>query len=216
MTTIDPFAALGGGSTASTLTKNEAGAADRFLKLLVTQMQNQDPLNPLDNAQVTSQMAQINTVTGIEKLNTTMAGLTSQFVQLQALQGASLVGRDVTLEGDRIAVEGGSGVGGFELAGAADRVKVELLNPAGRVVDTLELGALGAGRHGFEWDAAAKAQADGDGYTFRVTATAGAATVLSAELMRDRVEAVSLAGDRLTLETRYSGLVDYQAVKAVN
>ncbi len=59
-------------------------------------MQNQDPMNPMDNAQVTSQMAQINTVTGIEKLNTTVAGLNGQFVQMQALQGASLVGRDVT------------------------------------------------------------------------------------------------------------------------
>ena len=53
---------------------NAAGGADRFLKLLVAQMQNQDPLNPMDNAQVTSQMAQINTVTGIEKLNTTIEG----------------------------------------------------------------------------------------------------------------------------------------------
>jgi flagellar basal-body rod modification protein FlgD len=216
MTTIDPFAALSGSSASSTLTKNEAGAADRFLKLLVTQMQNQDPLNPMDNAQVTSQMAQINTVTGIEKLNGTVAALTGQFVRMQALQGAALVGRDVTLEGRRIAVESGRGVAGFELAGTADRVKVELLNPAGRVVDTLELGALGAGRHGFEWDAAAKAQADGADYSFRVAATSGAAAVPSTPLMRDRVEAVSLAGDRLTLETRHSGFIDYQAVKAIN
>jgi flagellar basal-body rod modification protein FlgD len=107
-------------------------------------------------------------------------------------------------------------VAGFELAGTADRVKVELLNPGGRVVDTLELGSLSAGRHGFEWDAAAKAQADGAGYRFRVVASAGAAAVPHTPLMRDRVDAVSLAGDRLTLETRDSGLVDYQAVKAVN
>jgi flagellar basal-body rod modification protein FlgD len=216
MTTIDPFAALGGTPASAAQTRNEAGAADRFLKLLVTQMQNQDPLNPLDNAQVTSQMAQISTVTGIDKLNGTVAGLTRQFMQMQALQGASLVGHDVTLEGDRIAVAGGTGVAGFELAGTADRVKVELLSPAGRVVDTLELGALSAGRHGFEWDAAAKAQADGDGYRFRVVATAGATAVASTALMRDRVEAVSLSGDRLTLETRHAGLVDYQAVKAFN
>ena len=48
-------------ATSTTKTKNEAGAEDRFLKLLVAQMQNQDPLNPMDNAQVTSQMAQIQT-----------------------------------------------------------------------------------------------------------------------------------------------------------
>ena len=79
--------------------------SDRFLKLLVAQMQNQDPLNPMDNAQVTSQMAQINTVTGIEKLNTTVQGLNGQFVQLQALQGASLVGRDVIVAGNRCSVD---------------------------------------------------------------------------------------------------------------
>ena len=74
-------------------------------------MKNQDPLNPMDNAQVTSQMAQINTVNGIEKLNTTVQGLNSQFVQMQALQGAALVGRDVVLQGDRLAIDGGVGRG---------------------------------------------------------------------------------------------------------
>ena len=77
-------------------------ASERFLKLLVTQLQNQDPMNPVDNAQMTSQMAQISTVSGIEKLNTTVAGLNSQFVQMQALQGASLVGRDVIVPGNQL------------------------------------------------------------------------------------------------------------------
>ena len=82
----NPYAALSSGAGA-TPTANEAGSADRFLKLLVTQMQNQDPLNPMDNAQITSQLAQINTVNGIDKLNTTVEGLNTQFVQMQALQG---------------------------------------------------------------------------------------------------------------------------------
>ena len=69
----------------ATAAANEA--SDRFLKLLVTQMQNQDPLNPMDNAQVTSQMAQINTVTGIDKLNNTVSGLGSSLAQMQMLQG---------------------------------------------------------------------------------------------------------------------------------
>ena len=79
------------GASAVDKTK-EAGSEDRFLKLLVTQMQNQDPLNPMDNAEVTSQMAQINTVSGIDKLNKTVAGLNSQLVQLQALVGFPLAG----------------------------------------------------------------------------------------------------------------------------
>ena len=166
------------GTAAITPTANEAGSADRFLKLLVAQMTSQDPLNPMDNAEVTSQMAQINTVNGITQLNTTVEGLSRQFVQMQTLQGAALVGHDVTLQGDRLAVMDGSGVGGFELTGSADRVKVEILAPSGHVVDTLDLGAQGAGRHGFSW--AASTLPDGAPYRFRVSATAGAVVEVTA------------------------------------
>jgi flagellar basal-body rod modification protein FlgD len=202
------------GSTTSTKSKDEAGSADRFLKLLVAQMQNQDPLNPMDNAQVTSQMAQINTVNGIEKLNTTVAGLSSQFVQMQALQGAALVGRDVIVPGKVLSIEDGVGQGGFELTSAADHVKVEILSPSGQVVDTLQLGAQTSGRHSFDWPAK---DTDADaGLTFRVTATSGAATLSTTALMRDRVDAVSTSGDTLTLELARSGSVPYSDIKAFN
>jgi flagellar basal-body rod modification protein FlgD len=208
-------AAVNGGTAATTTpTKNDAGSEDRFLKLLVAQMQNQDPMNPLDNAQVTSQMAQINTVSGIEKLNNTVAGLNGQLVQLQALQGATLVGRPVTVAGDRLAVVDGSGVGGFDLNSAADAVKVEILNGAGLVTDTLDLGALGSGRHGFAWPAGSVQ--DADGYRFRVSANSGTASVLGGTLMRDRVDAVSSAGNSLSLQLRHSGAVPYDTVKAFN
>lgn len=191
----------------------DAGSADRFLKLLVAQMQNQDPLNPLDNAQVTSQMAQINTVNGIEKLNTTVQALSGQFVQMQALQGAALVGRDVIVAGNRLDIAEGVGQGGFELTSPADAVKVEVLNAGGHVVDTIQLGAQGAGRHGFEWDASKT----GDTHlTFRVTATSGATTLSSTSLMRDRVLAVSTAGDKLSLELARSGSTAYADIKAFN
>ena len=201
-------------ATGSAATKNDAGSQDRFLKLLVAQMQNQDPMNPLDNAQVTSQMAQINTVSGIEKLNTTVAGLNGQLVQLQALQGATLVGRDVTVAGNRLAVADGVGVGGFELTSAADQVKVEIVNAAGHVAASLPLGALSAGRHAFEWPAGSVS--DGDGYRFRVSATAGSANVLGDTLMRDRVDAVSHSGSKVNLELRHSGVVGYDTVQAFN
>ncbi len=134
--------------------RNEAGSADRFLKLLVAQMQNQDPLNPMDNAQITSQMAQINTVSGIDKLNGTVEGLNQQFVQMQALQGAALVGRDVMLQGDharRGATAAGSAASSWRLRPTASRSRSSA--PAGHVVDTIDLGAQGAGRHGFDWPA---------------------------------------------------------------
>ena len=198
-------------------TANEAGSADRFLKLLVTQLQNQDPLNPLDNAQITSQMAQINTVSGIEKLNTTVQGLNGQFMQMQVLQGTALVGRDVTLPGNKMTLEDGAGTAGFDLAGAADRVTVEVLSASGRVIDTLNLGAQTAGRSAFDWNPAAAAGAvEGEKYTFRITATTGTARVGAEPLMLDRVRAVSVDGDRLMLETENSGRVAYGDVRAFN
>ena len=203
-----------GSGVTTTATQNEADAGDRFLKLLVAQMQNQDPMNPLDNAQVTSQMAQINTVTGIEKLNKTVAGLDSQLVQMQALQGASLVGQQVTVAGNQLAIEDGVGSGGFELTGAADAVKVEILNGAGRVVDTLSLGAMSSGRHDFEWQAGSAG--DGDGYRFKVSATAGKTSVLGDSLAHDQVEAVNVSGGQLQLELKRGGTVAYDAVRSYN
>lgn len=200
-------------ATSPVATANDTASADRFLKLLVAQMQNQDPLNPLDNAQVTSQMAQINTVNGIEKLNTTVQALSGQFVQMQALQGAALVGRDVVVAGNRLDIASGVGQGGFELSSPADAVKVEVLNAGGHVVDTIQLGAQTAGRHGFEWDASKTADTN---LTFRITATSGAATLSSTPLMRDRVSAVSTAGDKLTLELERSGSTPYADIKAFN
>ena len=208
------------GNTTAATSANGSGSAkeasERFLKLLVTQLQNQDPLNPVDNAQMTSQMAQISTVSGIEKLNTTVEGLTGQFRQMQAMQGASLVGRDVLLKGDKLSVPA-SGVpqGLFDLGAAADQVKVDILSPAGRVVDTVNLGAQSSGRHDFSWPAGSNVS-ESAGYRFRVTATSGAATVASTALMRDKVEAINTSGASLTLELARSGDVAYKDIQALN
>ncbi|MDE2081874.1 MAG: flagellar hook assembly protein FlgD [Burkholderiales bacterium] len=221
-TVTDPYAALSAGTASAAGSSvaspasgsTAAGSADAFLKLLVTQMKNQDPLNPMDNAQITSQIAQINTVSGIQQLNTTVSGLNGQFVQMQALQGASLVGHDITLKGSRLDIAGGSGVGGFDLAGTADNVNVQIVSPAGQVVDTVALGALGSGRHGFTWPAAGVA--DGAAYTFKVVATSGAAAVGATPLMLDRVTAATGGGSGLTLSTAHSGDIAYGNVIAFN
>jgi len=201
---------------AATAAADTTVTADRFLKLLVAQMQNQDPLSPMDNAQVTSQMAQINTVTGIDKLNTTVQGLSSQFMQLQAVQGASLVGRDVIVPGNKLSIDetAAVGQGGFELANAADAVKVEILSPSGAVVQTLNLGAAGAGVHSFNWPSGTATA--GSGLTFRVSATSGGVATAATALMRDRVDAVSTTGTTFNLELASSGTVPYSTVRAFN
>ena len=214
---VNPFAAIAAqvnGSSKPTTATSDSASSDRFLKLLVTQMQNQDPLNPMDNAQVTSQMAQISTVNGISQLNATMNGLNSQFTALQAVQGAGLVGHDVTLQGNKLYVDptSGQGIGGFELTSPADAVQVEIRNGAGSVMSTQNLGAQPTGMSGFTWAGGAA----GTDYTFRVTATASGNKLSTTSLMRDHVNAVSNVGNVLTLQTTKSGPVAYSDVKAVS
>jgi flagellar basal-body rod modification protein FlgD len=203
-----------GSTTGLPVTANDAASADRFLKLLVAQMQNQDPMNPMDNAEITSQMAQISTVDGIAQLNSSIQALSGQFTQMQTLQGASLVGHDVIVPGDLLTVTDGLAQGGFNLSSAADSVKVEILSAASVVIDTIDMGAQPSGLHSFGWPT--ETANDTSGLRFRVTALSGATKVTTAPLMRDRVDAVMTGGDTLMLELTRLGSVPYTSVQAIN
>ena len=193
---------------------NADAAQDRFLKLLVAQLNNQDPMNPLDNAQMTSQMAQINTVTGIQQLNFTMLGIAEQFGALQVMQGASMIGRSVITEGDRLPVAAGVGHGMFDLAGAAGDVKVEILTPGGQLVGTVNLDAKAAGRHQFDWDAS-KYKGSTSDLRFKVTAMNGNVAVASTPLTQSKVVATGADNGQLTLDLATGGTITYDKVRAI-
>jgi flagellar basal-body rod modification protein FlgD len=209
--------ALNGSTTAAPTVsaKNAAETQDRFLKLLVAQMNNQDPLNPMDNAQVTSQMAQIQQVTSLSTLDTSIKGLGSQLGQMQALQSISLVGREVSVPSDKLPVTNGVAEGSYELDGAAKTVKLEILNGAGAVIDTQQLGAQGSGRQTFTWNAGNLAANDSE-VKYRITATNGTAAVPSTTYAYDKVDAVYSEGGSLKLNLERLGPVDYTAVSSVN
>ena len=207
-------AAAGDANKALGPTSSAADQSNRFLKLLVAQMSNQDPLNPMDSAQVTSQMAQISTVEGVQTLNKTVSGLNGQFAQLQAMQGVALVGHDVAVEGNsaRIDPQTHAADGGFELDGPATDVAVELLDPAGKTVGTLKLGAQEAGRHSFDFDVPEASQ--GQKLSFRVSAKNGADPVDVHALAYRGVTAVSTADGKLSLELDDGRRVGYDDVHA--
>ena len=192
-----------------------AAAQDRFLKLLVAQLNNQDPMNPLDNAQMTSQIAQINTVTGIQQLNDTVKGLASQFAAQQLMQGSAMVGRQVLVEGNSLAVDSASGLAGgaFDLAGSASSVKVQVLDPTGKEVGTVDMGALPAGRYNFSWDAS---QYQGDSaLRFKVLAANGEAAVASTALSVDQISAVSMDNGSLQMQLSRGGMTTQSGIKAI-
>lgn len=186
---------------------------DRFLKLLVAQLNNQDPMNPMDNAQITSQMAQINTVSGIQELNTTMKSMANQFISLQMMQGASMIGHGVLLKSNTLTVQDGKAQGAVELAGDADTVTVQVQSPGGELLGTIELGASTAGRHNFTWDAS---QYQGTGNpVFTITATQGKQPVPATALARDTVTSVTTSNGALALQFQGRAAVTYDAIQGI-
>ena len=190
-----------------------------FLTLLVTQLQNQDPLNPADNSEITSQMAQISTVDGINQLNTTMQAMAASFSANQSLQATSLIGKSVLVPGTSLQLQNSTAVGGVNLPQAADSVVVSVLDSSGQTVDTVDLGAQAAGVFGFQWDGSTNngaTAADGN-YTFSVQASQGGNAINAAALAAGVVGGVTpgAAGAAPVLQVNGVGQVALSAVAQI-
>lgn len=209
MTTMNP---------AKTAAKSTADAAqDRFMTLLVTQMRNQDPMNPLDNAQVTSQLAQLSTVTGIDKLNATMQSLMGSYQSSQTLQAADMIGHGVFVPGSKVALSEGKALLGVELTEPADSVKVRILDDSGRAIHTMDLGAQKAGVLPLAWDGATDSgatAADGK-YTFEVKALRGDQKAASTALTFGAVTSVTTGAQGVKLSLPGIGDVSLADIKQI-
>jgi len=167
-----------------------------FLKLLVTQLQNQDPTSPVDSSQMTSQLAQINTVSGIAQLNTSLTSLSTQLTAGQQTQAALLIGTNVLAPGNSVAVKSGAASPfGVSLTSDVSNLTITVKNSAGVVVNTINAGKQSAGTVPFNWtptDAAGNALPDG-AYTVsaQYTGTDGknyAPTVLAAATVQSVIK----------------------------
>jgi flagellar basal-body rod modification protein FlgD len=155
--------------------KKEEDQQTRFLTLLTTQLKNQDPMNPMENAELTSQLAQMSTVDGIERLNQMFASFVEAQESADGFNAAALIGRGVLVEGSSIGLTEAGAVGGFEIDADASLVTVSITDASGLEVQKIELADVEAGSHNFVWDGAALSgtrAADGV-YKLSVTAVAG-------------------------------------------
>mgnify|MGYP000272862470 CR=1 FL=1 len=214
--TVDPsvLAAMNGTSSS----KSTAQAAqDRFMTLLVTQMKNQDPLNPLDNAQVTSQLAQLSTVTGIDKLNDTVTALSNSFQSAQGLQAANMIGHGVVVPGNSVELKDGKSVFGFDLPQSADAVKVMIKDSTGAVVRTLTSNNMSAGMNSMTWDGKNEAGTVlGNGnYQFAVEASAGDKKLSPTSLSFGMVSSVSIGSQGTQLSVSNIGDIAMSEVRQV-
>ena len=205
-------------ATSSTAAKTPVDEAqDRFLKLLVTQMKNQDPLNPLDNAQVTSQMAQLSTVSGINKLNDSVGVLSTMFQSNQLLQASGMIGRGVVAEGDDLRLAGGNAIAGIELPQDADKVVVTIADSAGKVLQTVDMGAQNAGVLSFQWDGATDSgsQAADGAYQFSVKASQEGKEMDAVTLSLGVVNSVSVDSQGISLNADGLGALALSKIKQI-
>lgn len=211
--TMNPKAA-GAASTAE-------DAQNRFMTLLVTQMKNQDPLNPLDNAQVTSQLAQLSTVSGIDKLNTTLTSLMGSYQTSQSLQAAGMIGHGVLVPGSSIDLgSGGSAYMGVDLSAPVDSMTVNVRDASGKIVDTMDAGSHGSGVSVLQWDGKTS---NGDAapagtYTFDISATSAGQKVSGSSITAlsfGSVNSVSTSAQGVKLNISGVGSVDMTDVRQI-
>lgn len=204
-------------TTGASSKKTVENPQDRFLKLLVTQLKNQDPLKPMDNAEVTSQIAQISTVSGIDKLNTTLQALTDDVGESLSMEATGMIGHSVFVPGTAVELNGGAAKMGIELEQPVDQVQVTIKDSAGIAIRTMALEAFPAGVSTIPWDGktdSSATAADGS-YTFEVKATRGGEEVKVTQLALGAVKSVSPAEDGALLDMGKLGIVGLSDIKQV-
>ena len=204
-----------GGTNAAKSSTSET--QDRFLSLLVAQLKNQDPLNPLDNAQVTSQMAQLSTVQGIENMNKSLEALAASLGVNQMAQAANLIGHGVLVPGDKLSPADLQDVIGFDLSRPADSVTVRIHDAAGNPVRSLNLGPRDVGVNVLAWDGLTdKGVAVPAGeYSFQVDALQGGQQVSNLALSLGVVNSVSQNGQGVQLNLAGNRSAGYAEVRQI-
>jgi len=204
-------------AAASSVAAEMGATQDRFLKLLVTQMQNQDPLNPMDNAQVTSQMAQLSTVSGIDKLNSTVQALSASMLASQSLSAVSMIGHPVLVAGTQLDLLSGRADAAVELNQPVDALTVSISDAAGNVVRTLSLGSQNSGIIDVQWDGRTDTggtAADGQ-YTFSATSTLGGKKSEATTLSYGLVNSVAQTQGGVTVNVGQMGDISLNSIKKI-
>lgn len=223
---INPFYASLQSNSATTSGSASSGASglaseNTFYNLLVTQLTNQDPLNPMSNSQLSSQLAQFSVANGVQAIQGSLSSLMGQINQNQGLQAASLIGKSVTTSGNQLILSGSTSTGAYDLSSGANAVDVLVQNSAGQTLAVLPQGPQAAGMQSFSWngaDASGNVLPAGT-YQFSVQARGtNGQNVSSAPYMTGVVNGVTLgtAGAGPTLELQgQQGSVPFSAIQNI-
>lgn len=201
-------------SSSSSLGKNE------FLQLLVTQLNNQNPLDPQDNSEFVAQLAQFSSLESMENLNTTVGSFLSTYQSSQALQASSLVGSSVIVQTGSALVDTSESLNGtVVMPSSGSNVNVKVYDSAGSLVKTISLGDQSSGNVDFIWDGtdASGETVDPGVYSFIAEASLDGTTTALSTYLPAKVNSVTLGqdGGEMTLNLAGIGSVALSQVKTI-
>lgn len=168
---------------------------DAFLQLLVTQMKNQNPLDPQDNTQFVAQLAQFSSLESMQNLTSTVDSIASSYKSSQALQASSLVGRSVIIDTGSTTVDTAKGLAGTVVVpGASSLTTVKVYDAQANLVKTIDLGVQAGGNANFTWDGLADdgTVAPAGNYSFQATGTLEGKNTALATYLPATVSSVTL------------------------
>lgn len=172
---------------------------DDFLNLLVAQLQHQDPLNPLESNEFTAQLAQFTSLEQLNNVNQNLVYLQQYQASIKDSQAVSFIGKTVEAFGNSVPIQNGNpGEIHFDLTGDAEVLQVNLYDPTGGFVRTIDKGALSNGRHSLPWDGKDQQgnQLHDGRYTFEIMAVdAGSHPVAAIPYVSSRVTGVSFGSE---------------------
>lgn len=186
-------------AAAAAMKKSTGMNKDDFLKLFVTQLQNQDPLNPQDSTEFIGQLAQLTQVEQAYNTNSNLSDLLNLVNGATSLSAVSFIGKEITASGNLIKLTSGTNPTlGYRLPATAQKVTIKIMDDTDTVVRTLTLGGTQAGDGSITWDGKdEKGNALPDGrYTFSVSGTNAKGEAFDgAPLLLGRAEGVMLEGE---------------------
>jgi len=196
------------------------GQAD-FLKLMTEQLKHQDPMKPMENSEFLGQLAQFSTVQGINNMQDTMKGLAETMIGDQVLRGAALVGHEVLIPSEKLALEGdGGAINGSVAATSAGIVNFDIKDATGNIIKTISVNADEAGEVKFSWDGKDANGKPVKAGNYSITATQvsaadGEKTTLST-YVNALVESVNIGSDGLYLNLKGLGTAPISHVLRVS
>lgn len=193
---------------------------EQFLELMLTQLQNQDPLKPMESGDFLGQIAQFGTVSGISELQQSFSALAASLQSSQALQASTMVGRNVLIESDAVRLDAQSEPAlAFELPSPGSDVRLVIEDQLGQVVRQIAFGAHDKGLVDFVWDGldASGARAAPGNYVFKATAVLDGVNQALPTFVQAPVESVTLSrdGQPPVLNLADIGAVDLGLIKRV-